>query len=116
MKITVNIPDDLTGLTEPFTPAEMAKLRKILNDPVYLKLDARMEQFKPAASCENAGSKTRDAFSNERANARLGEIRGWELRRAAYLLAVQPATEKRKPTQEYYQSADPSHMLEKQPE
>lgn len=78
-------------------PEERAKLRGILSDPTYVKWLRIVEGQKPSSNCPTAGSGTRDAFSNERANARLGEIRGWEMHTAAMYLALaeprQPRTE-----------------------
>lgn len=64
-------------------PEEKARLRAILTDPTFVKMLRIAEGMKPSSNCTNAGSAARDAFSNDRANARLGEIRGWELHMAA---------------------------------
>lgn len=71
---------DLTpDFTTQFSPSDLAKLREIVSSPLYLKLLQVINRMKPSPNCQAAGSKERDAFSNERANARLGEIRGWEM-------------------------------------
>lgn len=69
-------------------PEEKAKLRSILADATYVKWLRIVEGQKPSSNCANAGSAGRDAFSNDRANARLGEIRGWEMHTAAMYLAL----------------------------
>lgn len=76
---------------DPFaslTPGEKAELRAMLESPVYRKMISIVENFKPSPNCANAGSGSRDDFSNERANARLGEIRGWEMHEMALFAAV----------------------------
>jgi len=73
------------------SPDEKARLRQILVDPVYVKLLRVVEGMKPSSNCSKAGTGERDAFSNERANARLGEIRGWELHIAAIFRALTDA-------------------------
>lgn len=73
------------------SPEEKAELRKILVSPVYVKLMRYVERYKPPANCSLAGSRDRDAFSNDRANARLGEIRGWELHIAGIFSALTDA-------------------------
>lgn len=70
------------------TPEEKQKLRALITDPTYVKLLRIVEGKKPSSNCANAGSGARDAFSNDRANARLGEIRGWELHIAAIYLVL----------------------------
>jgi hypothetical protein len=73
------------------TPEEKSTLRAFLASPVYVKLMRYAERFKPSANCGKAGTGERDQFSNDRANARLGEIRGWELHIAAIFSALHDA-------------------------
>jgi hypothetical protein len=72
-------------------PEEKEELRTVLKSPLYLKLMRIVEGNKPSANCALAGSHVRDAFSGERANARLGEIRGWELHIAAIFAVLHDA-------------------------
>lgn len=65
------------------TPKEKEVLRGILTNPTFVKLLNMVERFRPSSNCSGAGSKERDNFSNDRANARLGEMRGWDLRLTA---------------------------------
>lgn len=76
---------------DPFavlTPAEKGELRTMMESKVWKKMVSIIENFKPSPNCSGAGSGTRDSFSNERANARLGEIRGWELHETALFAAI----------------------------
>ena len=73
------------------TPDEKQRLRALITDPVYVKLMRIVEGKKPSSNCANAGSVARDAFSNDRANARLGEIRGWEMHIMAIYMALTDA-------------------------
>lgn len=73
---------------EVLSPREKAQLRQFMESGVYLKLLSIVESMKPSSHCSKAGSTERDAFSNERANARLGEIRGWELHTTALYMAL----------------------------
>ena len=75
---------------DPFavlTPKEKEWCRETLQHPTYRKMLSIVQKFRPSANCANAGSTGRDAFSDGRANARLGEIRGWSLYETA-LFAV----------------------------
>lgn len=73
------------------TPEEKGRLRGILSDPIYVKWMRITEGMRPSSNCALAGSKDRDAYSDARANARLGEIRGWELHTAAmYAVLAEP--------------------------
>ncbi len=74
-----------------FAPEERAKLRTILADPTYMKWMRIVEGMKPSSNCSLAGTGARDSFSNDRANARLGEIRGWEFHTAAMYRALADA-------------------------
>lgn len=82
------------------TPAERQQLRDVMASPAYQKLLSLAENFKPSAHCANAGSGARDAFGNDRANARLGEIRGWDLHVTALFAALNPPEEIKQALQE----------------
>lgn len=101
----IEIPDILRDKLAKFSPTELDSLRRLLTSHEYLKLLSIAECMKPSANCSGAGSGARDAFSSERANARLGEIRGWELHAAALLAAINPLPERRV-TQEDYQPVE----------
>jgi len=99
-----------------FTPEEKATLRQILVSPVYVKLLRVVEGFKPSSNCGMAGSTGRDAFSNDRANARLGEIRGWELHIAAIYRALTDAPQPRTETEPSYPLSGTMQLEPKIPE
>lgn len=82
------IPDIYNDPFAVLSPEDKARLRGIITDPLYVKMLRIVERYKPSANCDKAGSLSRDEFSNERANARLGEIRGWELHIAACFTAL----------------------------
>jgi hypothetical protein len=84
------------------TPEERAKLRSMLNDPTWMKLLRMVAVFKPSSNVTNGGSGGRDAFSDARANARLGEIRGWELHELAIFLALNEPKEVKQAVQESF--------------
>lgn len=88
-----------------FSPDDRAKLRAIISDPLYLKLLRVVNKMKPSPNCAGAGSGQRDAFSNERANARLGEIRGWELHQVAILAVINEKLDQPKPATDEFTSA-----------
>lgn len=75
-------------------PEDKERLRAILVDPLFVKFLRIIAVHKPSPNCTLAGSNTRDQFSNERANARLGEIRGWELYEFAMYQALHDAPPK----------------------
>ncbi len=106
MKFTVELPVAFKGELSDLSPQEVAELRAILTSPVWLKLDAIIQTAKPSPHAANMGSTSRDEFSNDRANAKLGEMRGWELFRAAIYSSIMPRKERRAPAKENYQSAD----------
>lgn len=83
-------------------PEDKERLRAMLTDPLFVKFLRIVAGDKPSSNCAGAGSHTRDAFSNERANARLGEIRGWELYEFAMFKALHDAPPKPK-------EADPNY-------
>jgi hypothetical protein len=93
------IKKDLLG---KLSPNEKAKLRIMLESPEYQKLLSIAENFRPSASCGLAGSGSRDAFSDSRANARLGEIRGWELHVMAMFSVITPPKELAQQIEESY--------------
>lgn len=84
------------------SPNERAQLRALLTAPLYLKLLRMVAVFKPSSNCKNCGSGQRDEFSDARANARLGEIRGWELHEAAIFLALNEPPEVKTAVQETF--------------
>jgi hypothetical protein len=71
------------------SPEERAELRAMLTSKVWVKLCRIVTCMKPSAHCKNGGSGDRDEFSDQRTNARLGEIRGWEMYEAMIFLAIQ---------------------------
>lgn len=75
-------------------PKELAELRVMLTHPHFLKLLGVVQKFRPSSNCTNAGSKERDAFSNDRANARLAEMRGWDSYQTALFAALAEKTMK----------------------
>ena len=68
---------------EGLTPKDKEWLRSVITAPVFVKFMGMMEQFRPGSTCKLAGTGERDAFSNERAGIRLGEMRGWDLSKVA---------------------------------
>lgn len=100
--MTRRIKKDLIG---KLTPTEKAKLRAFMEGPEYQKLLSIAENFRPSPSCSLAGSGSRDAFSDARANARLGEIRGWELHVMAMFSVLTPPKELAKQIEESYPDA-----------
>ena len=105
--MTVEIPDILADKLAAFTPTEIGQLRKTLESPLYLRLLSIAETVRPSANCARAGSGERDQWSGERATARLGEMRGWELHKAAIFAVLYPEP-KREATEESYQPAEVS--------
>lgn len=103
---TVNKPDIYADRLAALSPEERAGLRTLLIDPLYLKLLRMVAVFKPSSNCVNCGSTQRDAFSDARANARLGEIRGWEQHEAAILLALNEPPQVKEAARENFQSED----------
>lgn len=97
----VEVPNTFRLIAAQFSPQEIDSLTRIMNTPEFQKLEAVVESMRPSANCTGAGSSARDAFSSERANARLGEIRGWEIHRAAYWAALKPKAEPKHLTENY---------------
>lgn len=81
---------------------EKAQLRTFISSGVYEKYLRAIAAFKPSANCGSTGSGTRDAFSNERASARLSELKGWEQHEAAlYAVLNEPEKIIQEPETEY---------------
>lgn len=94
-----------TIYAERFTklsPTDRAKLRAFIESPLYLQMLRIAAVFKPSANCTGTGSGKRDEFSDARANARLGEIRGWEMYEAAIFLALNEPAELKQAVQESF--------------
>lgn len=81
-------PDIYADRLSKLSPEERAKIREMVTDALFVKFLRIVAVFKPSSNCANCGSTTRDAFSDARANARLGEIRGWEFYEGAMFLAL----------------------------
>lgn len=90
MIVQIEIPDVVPDANGVLSTTEVDAIRRIFAMPEYVKLVAIAERYRPSANLSWAGSGNRDAFSDARANARLGEIRGWELYRAAFVAALTP--------------------------
>ncbi len=95
-------PDIYADRLAALSPDERRRLRQLLTDPLYLKLLRIVAVFKPSSNCVNCGSGTRDAFSDARANARLGEIRGWDQHEAAIFLALNDPPQVKQAAQETF--------------
>lgn len=83
-------------------PEEKQKLRGLITDPTYLKLMRIIEAFRPSSNVPKAGTGDRDAFSNDRANFRLGEQRGWDLHITAIFAALNDAPQRQTTTEANY--------------
>lgn len=90
MIVELEIPDVVPDASGVLSPTEVETIRRIFTMPEYIKLISIAERYRPSANLGMAGSGSRDAYSDARANARLGEIRGWELYRAAIVAAIKP--------------------------
>lgn len=95
-------PDIYADRFAKFSPEELGEIRAILTSRVYIKLMRVVACVKPSAHCKNTGSGERDEFSDARANARLGEIRGWEQYEGAIFLAIQAPKDIKKAVQETF--------------
>lgn len=73
-----DVPDIYFDRMARISPEERVQLRQLITNPLYLKMLRAVAALKPSSNCVDAGSMKRDEFSDARANARLGEIRGWE--------------------------------------
>lgn len=85
---SVAVPDIYADRLAAMSPEDKQQLRSFLASPLYVKFLRIVACRKPSANCTGAGSLTRDQFSNDRANARLAEIRGWELYEAAMFFVM----------------------------
>lgn len=83
-----NPPEVYSNELAKLSPDEKGQLREFISSPLYLKMLSMAAVFKPSSNVHNAGSRERDAFSDARANARLGEIRGWEQYHASIFLVL----------------------------
>lgn len=59
------------------------QVRDFVSSKLFETYLRAVSAYKPSANCGNAGSGSRDEFSNDRAASRLSEMRGWELHEAA---------------------------------
>lgn len=84
------------------TPQERSELRVFMQKGSYQKLLSISENFRPSSNCPKAGSNERDAFSGERASARLAEMRGWDLHVTALFAALNPPEQIRKQLEETF--------------
>lgn len=84
------------------SPDERASIRSILESPLWIKYMSVAAKYKPSPFCALAGAEQRDAFSNDRANARLGELRGWISHEKANFVALMEPAELKKFTEESY--------------
>ena len=66
------------------TPKEKEFLRGILVHETFTKMMNLVQRYRPSSNCQKAGTGERDAFSNDRANFRLGQMQGWD----AYEVAI----------------------------
>lgn len=87
---------------ERLKPDELAQIRSFLSSPVWARFLRVVACKKPSSNVANAGSTARDEFSDARANARLGEIRGWELYEFAIFLALSEPKEIKKEIEATY--------------
>lgn len=81
-------PDIFWDRLSLLSPEEKQTLRALLVSPVYVKLLRIVAGKKPSSNCAKTGSGDRDEYSDARANARLGEIRGWEYYEACIFMAL----------------------------
>lgn len=107
-------PDIYADRLSRLSPEQRARLRGMLLDPLYVHFLRIVAGFKPSSNVTKGGSGDRDEFSDARCNARLGEIRGWELYEAAIFLALNEPPQIKQQAQEVFQSAD--HDWTKPPE
>jgi hypothetical protein len=84
------------------SPEDKNQLRTILVSPVYVKLMRFVERYRPSSNCPKAGTQDRDQFSNDRANARLAEMRGWDLHVASIFSALSDVTLSKTETEPTY--------------
>lgn len=96
------IPDIFSDKLAVMSPQELAKVRAFLLSPEWVKFLRVLETAKPSSNISKAGSGERDEFSDARANARLGEIRGWDLHVNAIFLALSEPKEVKKQVEATY--------------
>ena len=99
-------PDIYADRLSRLSPEQRARLRGMLLDPLYVHFLRIVAGFKPSSNVSKGGSGDRDEFSDARCNARLGEIRGWELYEAAIFLALNEPPEIKQQAKEVFQPAD----------
>jgi hypothetical protein len=99
-------PDIYADRLSRLSPEMRARLRGMLLDPLYVHFLRIVAGFKPSSNVSKGGSGDRDEFSDARCNARLGEIRGWELYEAAIFLALNEPPEIKQQVAESFQPAD----------
>lgn len=99
-------PDIYADRISRLSPEQRARLRAMLLDPLYVQFLRIVAGFKPSSNVSKAGSGDRDQFSDARCNARLGEIRGWELYEAAIFLALNEPPQIKQQVSEVFQAAD----------
>ena len=84
------------------SPEQLGKIREFLSSPEWVLFLRVIASAKPSPNVANGGSHLRDAFSDARTNARLGEIRGWELYETAIFMALMEPKEIKKALAEEY--------------
>lgn len=99
-------PDIYAERLSRLSPEQRARLRGMLLDPLYVHFLRIVAGFKPSSNVSKGGSGDRDQFSDARCNARLGEIRGWELYEAAIFLALNEPPQIKQQAEEVFQAAD----------
>ena len=72
-------PDVVFNPFDKLSPKEKADARAMITSPLFVKLISMAQIYRPSSVCKLGGSVDRDAYSNERAAIRLGEMRGWDL-------------------------------------
>ena len=87
-------PDIVFNPFDKLSPKEKEDARVLVTSALYVKILSMAQAFRPSSVCKLGGSTDRDAFSNERAAIRLGEMRGWDLYQAAIFTLL---TDKPKP-------------------
>jgi hypothetical protein len=104
-KPLVQVPHVYLDRMEKLSPVDLAKIRTFLTSPEWVRFLRVIAANKPSSNVAGGGSRDRDAFSDARTNARLGEIRGWELYEHAIFLALNEPKAIRKAPEEDYPEA-----------